>query len=155
MGAGRGCAATEETATTGRLEKSRRGRLAAYWLASGPADSVNDRCRSGWFLVSIQREIPLFAEFLARIYDRSVCNPGADGEASIGTAAVPSGAIPMRKDGLEGKPVFAAQKKAPPHDLRVGRGRCTDLAFPNARAERREGRWRLVPESTGALGAPG
>src|SRR5439155_13423916 len=30
----------EEDARTRRLDKSRRGRLAAFWLASGPADSA-------------------------------------------------------------------------------------------------------------------
>src|SRR5436309_6872989 len=46
--------------------------------------------------------------------------------------AAPSAPTPRRKDGFEKKSTLRLHEKAPPHDSRVGRGRCTDLAFPNA-----------------------
>src|SRR5439155_26953534 len=42
----------EEDARTRRLDKSRRGRLAAFWLASGPADSATIDSQPGWFPAS-------------------------------------------------------------------------------------------------------
>jgi hypothetical protein len=136
---------------THRLVRAGGDALAAYWLASGPADSAHHRCRSGWFLVSIQSEIPLFAEFLAGFYDRRVCNPGADGEASLSTAAMPSRATPMRKDGLGGTRLLRLEREAPPHGLRVEWGRCTDLVSPTPTKTTEEGRWCVAAESTRIL----
>src|SRR5439155_5182307 len=42
----------EEDARTRRLDKSRRGRLAAFWLASGPADAATIDSQPGWFPAS-------------------------------------------------------------------------------------------------------
>ena len=72
----------------------------------------------------------LFAEFLARFCEQAVCKSGAYGER-IHTYCGAVQRNPRRKDGLD-EIDFAAQREAPPHGLRVERGGCTDLAFPDA-----------------------
>jgi hypothetical protein len=72
--------------------------------------------------------------FLARICELAVCNPGADGETSHTYCGGAVRATPQRKDGLEGRPILRLERKPHPTFAR-GAGRCTDLAFPNARAD--------------------
>src|SRR6266576_2457446 len=74
----------------------------------------------------------LFARFSVLFCGLCVCNPDAFGETIHKYCGVPSARLPgERTDLIRRASIFAAaEAEAPPHDLRVGRGRCTDLSFP-------------------------
>ena len=94
---------------------------------------------SGWMPASNSEQKTLFAEFLAPFCEHPVCNPDASGE-TIHTSLRRRPRLPHggRTD-LRKKSILRLQEEAPPHDLRMGRGRCTDLAFPDAHEDDESG----------------
>ena len=111
----------EEDARTRRLDKSRRGRLAAFWLASGPADSATIDSSPAGFLLDAPGQSTLFAKFLAGFCSHPVCNPDADGETIHAYCGVPSAQLPGGRTDLAGRLYFCGSRsKAPPHDCAWG-----------------------------------
>jgi len=70
---------------------------------------------------------------LIRICELALCNPDAYGETIHKYCGLPVRATPPAKGRTwQGTSILAAPKQSPTPRLRVGRGRCTGLAFPNA-----------------------
>jgi hypothetical protein len=151
--------AWEEDARARAVQKmSRRDCLAAAGLASGPADSANARRPSG-LISCVERPVERapFAKLPVRIYAHPVCNLGTDGETSIRTAAVPSGATPRGGRTWLQRLDFCGSKRKKPHSTICSwSGAIAPTSHsPTPAKTTGEGRWCLTPEFTSALGAPG
>jgi len=91
------------------------------------------------------------------ISEQPVCNPGTDGETSIRTAAVPSGATPRGgRTWLQRLDFCGSERKKPHSTIARGAGRLHRPRIPRRPTKTTEERRRcLTPEFTSALGAPG
>jgi hypothetical protein len=83
--------------------------------------------------VSILTRSSLFANFLARFYEQAVCDLDDNGETLRkhcgAVRATPGEGTELNTESSILSPL---KKRGPTPRLRVERGRCTDLAFPNA-----------------------
>jgi hypothetical protein len=102
----------EEGARTRRLD-SRRGRLAAHWLASGPADSANDKCPSRLISRAEQPAKGAFCEVFGPNLQASCLQSrrrrGDNPHRYCGRAVR---RVPTWKDGHDRKPIFVATRDA-------------------------------------------
>ena len=129
----------EEDARTRRLDKSRRGRLAAFWLASGPADSATIDSSPAGFLRRRAWAKHAICEVSGRVLQSSCLQSGRGWGDNSRVLRRAVRTTSRRKDGLGRKALFLRQQKqSPTPRLRVGRGGSTDLVFPDASDRRRK-----------------
>ena len=129
----------EEDARTRRLDKSRRGRLAAFWLASGPADSATIDSSPAGFLRRRAWAKHAICEVSGRVLQSSCLQSGRGWGDNSRVLRRAVRTTSRRKDGFGRKaPCLRQQKQSRTPRLRVGRGRGTDLVFPDASDRRRK-----------------
>jgi hypothetical protein len=118
------------------------GSLGGHWLASEPADSLTIDSHPAGFLHRATVENPLFASFVARIYEQAVCNPGGDGDTIDTHCGVPSAQPHGGRTDLADKARFLRQQRQKPYPT---------IARAGTRLRPRCG---LAPTTENALSAP-